>query len=192
VDIQIVKTKLDGVKLIETKFFQDHRGFFLESYHKECFNENGLNYTFVQDNHSRSIRNVLRGFHYQNMAAPQFRLVRCTLGHVWDVVVDLRVGSSTFGHWFGVSLTAENKRQVLIPPEFAHGFVVLSEYAEVQYKCTGYHAPSTERTLAWNYPDIGVLWPITNPILSHRDEYGMSLRDYLKTPDFMFDAHAAA
>jgi dTDP-4-dehydrorhamnose 3,5-epimerase len=126
------------------------------------------------------------------MTAPQFRLVRCTVGEVWDVVADLRVGSPTFGRWLGVSLSGENKKQLLIAPEFAHAFVVLSEFAEVQYKCTGHHTPSAEHTLAWNDPDIGVPWPVKDPILSKRDMGGMSLRDYLKRPAFKYAAEAIA
>jgi dTDP-4-dehydrorhamnose 3,5-epimerase len=184
-DMRVVRTEFDGIVIIEPDFFQDHRGFFFESYSKRRFAAHGLEYDFVQDNHSRSSRGVLRGLHYQNMAAPQFRLVRCTVGEIWDVAVDLRVGSPTFGKWFGVSLTAENKRQVLMAPEFAHGFVVLSDVAEVQYKCTGFHNPSAEASIAWNDPDVRIAWPIKDPILSDRDRTsGTSLKEYLKKPAF--------
>lgn len=191
-DIRLTKTDFESVLMIEPDYFQDERGFFFESYSKRRFAEHGLHHTFVQDNHSRSTLGVLRGFHYQDMTAPQFRLVRCTVGEVWDVIVDLRVGSPTFGRWLGVSLTAENKKQLLIAPEFAHGFVVLSEFAEIQYKCTNYHTPSADQTLAWNDQDIGVPWPVKQPILSKRDMGGMSLRDYLKRPAFKYGVEVVA
>jgi dTDP-4-dehydrorhamnose 3,5-epimerase len=191
-DIRVLKTNFDGVMIIDVDAFQDHRGFFTESYHKQRFAEHGLNYMFVQDNHSRSFRNVLRGFHYQDMTAPQFRLIRCTVGEVWDVVVDLRMESPTFGRWFGVSLTADSKKQILIPPEFAHAFIALSDFAEIQYKCTGYHTPSAEWTLAWDDPDIAVPWPVKNPVLSDRDKSGMSFKEYLKNPVFKYRCQAFA
>ena len=124
-NICIVKTEIDGLLIIEPDYFQDERGFFFESYSKQQFDEHGLDLTFVQDNHSRSTQDVVRGFHYQDKKAPQFRLVRCTVGEIWDVVVDLRLGSPTMGRWFGTKLTADGKKQLLIPPEFAHGFCVL-------------------------------------------------------------------
>lgn len=172
--------------IIEPEYFQDYRGFFFESYSTQAFEAHGLDLTFVQDNHSRSAQGVLRGFHYQGATAPQYRLVRCTVGEVWEVAVDLRVGSPTLGRWFGAELTAENKLQLLIPPEFAHGFCVLSPVAEVQYKCTDLHRSEAERTLAWNDPDIGVTWPVENPILSARDREGaMSFKEYIERPDFI-------
>jgi dTDP-4-dehydrorhamnose 3,5-epimerase len=184
-DIRIVNTKFDSVWLVEPDCFQDHRGFFFESYSKRRFADHGLNLTFVQDNHSRSVKNVVRGLHYQDMTAPQFRLVRCTVGEVWDVVVDLRVQSPTFGQWLAVPLNAEKKTQVLIGPTFAHGFAALSEFAELQYKCTEYHTPSAEHILAWDDPDLAIPWPVKDPILSTRDKHsGLSLRQYLKTPSF--------
>jgi dTDP-4-dehydrorhamnose 3,5-epimerase len=190
VNIQVFDTKFDGVLLIQPEFFQDGRGFFFESYKRTAFSEHGLNHTFVQDNHSRSGSNVLRGFHYQDMTAPQYRLVRCTVGEVWDVVIDLRVGSPTFAQWFGISLSAENKTQVLMAPEFAHGFAVMSEVAEVQYKITNHHNPSAEKIFAWNDPDVGVPWPIKNPVLSDRDRHtGMTLKAYLNHPSFIYDAN---
>ena len=183
--IRIVETDIEGVVLIEPEYFQDDRGFFFESYSKRRFEEHGLALTFVQDNHSRSGRGVLRGLHYQDASAPQYRLVRCTMGQVWDVVVDLRVGSPTLGHWFAATLNADDKRQLLIPPEFAHGFCVLSDCAEVQYKCTNYHTSQAERTLAWNDPDVGIAWPLADPVLSVRDRTtGQSFRDYLEHPAF--------
>jgi len=184
-DIKVVKTELEGVLMVTPEVFEDERGFFMESYHKKRLTDHGFDHTFVQDNHSRSTYGVLRGFHYQDMRAPQFRLVRCTVGEIWDVVVDLGMGSATFGRWAGFSLTAENRRQLLIPPEFAHGFVVLSERAEVQYKCTNHHSPAAERVLSWNDPDIGVSWPIKDPIVSDKDKSkGMSFKEYLMNPSF--------
>jgi dTDP-4-dehydrorhamnose 3,5-epimerase len=185
-NINVSKTELDGVLVIEPEYFQDERGFFFESYSTRAFAAHGLNLTFVQDNHSRSAQGVLRGFHYQDATAPQYRVVRCTVGEIWDVVVDLRVGSPTLGRWIGVNLTAENKRQLLVPPEFAHGFCVLSPVAEVQYKCTNLHTAEAEHTLAWNDPDIAVAWPVQDPTLSVRDrETGASFKEYLEHPAFV-------
>lgn len=184
-DIRINATTLEGVVIIEPEFFQDHRGFFFESYHKKRLADHGYDLNFVQDNHSRSSRGVLRGLHYQDMTAPQHRIVRCTVGEVWDVVVDIRFGSPTFGKWFGASLSAENKKQLLIGPEFAHGFVVLSDYAEIQYKCTNHHNSTAERSLAWNDPDVKIDWPVKDAILSDRDKNcAVSLKEYIKNPAF--------
>src|SRR5436190_530358 len=135
-NIRVVPTEIAGVMRIEPEFFEDERGFFFESYSKRNFGKNDLDLDFVQDNHSRSARGVLRGFHYQDTRAPQWRLVRCTVGEIFDVVVDLRPSSPSYGKWAGFHLSAANKHQLLIPPEFAHGFCVLSDSAEVQYKCT--------------------------------------------------------
>jgi len=184
-DIRVTPAELNGVFVIEPDVFRDDRGFFAESYRRDKMAGHGLDLAFVQDNHSRSRKNVVRGFHFQDQRAPQYRLVRCTVGTVWDVVVDLRVGSPTLGQWIGVELSAENMRQLLIPPEFAHGFAVLSDVAEVQYKCTAHHSPAAERALAWNDPDVAVTWPIADPILSQKDRTaGMSLRDYLNGSPF--------
>jgi len=185
-DIHVTPTKLDGVVIVDTDFFRDERGFFIEVYHKQRYAEHGLDYDFVQDNHSRSARNVLRGFHYQDMTAPMGKLVRCTVGAVLDVAVDLRAGSPTFGQWVGVELTADNMRQVMVPQRFGHAFVTLSDFAEVHYKCTGLYDPPSEGTVAWNDPDIGVEWPVANPVLSGRDQNGMSLKQYLERPAFRF------
>lgn len=184
-NITVSKAALDGLLIIDPDFFQDERGFFYESYSSHRFKENGLDIVFVQDNHSRSSQGVVRGFHFQDSNAPQWRLVRCTVGTIWDVVVDLRASSTTFGRWFGIELSAQSKRQFLIPPEFAHGFCVLSEMAEVQYKCSNFHMPDAERTLAWNDPDVAVPWPIAKPMLSARDrETGSSLKSYREDPVF--------
>jgi dTDP-4-dehydrorhamnose 3,5-epimerase len=181
-----IRTPLDGVLVVEIKYARDERGFFIENYHKQRFAEIGITAEFVQDNHSRSVARVLRGMHYQDTTAPMAKLVRCTQGAIFDVVVDLRVGAPTFGRWFGIELTAENMQQVFVPVGFAHGFVTLSASADVQYKCTGFYAPLTEGVLAWNDPDVGIEWPLKNPILSRRDGDGMSLRQYLANPAFRY------
>lgn len=182
--IHVIETQLKGVLIIEPEVFRDARGFFMESYNKRTFQAHGIAYEFVQDNHSRSAHKVLRGLHYQDMRAPQTKLVRCTLGQVWDVAVDLRVGSPTFGRWVGVELSAENARQLLVPIGFGHGFIVLSEVAEVQYKCDAYYEPAAEGVILWNDPDIGIAWPLPDPILSSRDQGGISLKQYLQAPRF--------
>lgn len=184
--IRIVTTDLEGVLIIEPDVYRDQRGFFLESYNRRVFSEHGISQEFVQDNHSRSAHRVVRGLHYQDLSAPQTKLVRCTFGRIFDVAVDLRVGSPTFGRWVGVELSAENARQLLVPVGFAHGFAVLSDAAEVQYKCDGYYAPSAEGAILWNDPDIGIVWPVTDPILSERDRAAMSLKTYLDNPKFVY------
>ncbi len=175
---------LPGVFIVELDYFQDERGFFIESWHKRDFAQAGLDAEFVQDNHSRSSYGVLRGLHYQDTSAPLDKLVRCTAGRIFDVAVDLRVSSATFGKWFGVELSAENKKQIYIPAGFAHGFVTLSDVAEVQYKQTGFYTPAAEGTVLWNDPDIGIAWPVAAPTLSRRDQNGMSLAHYKKNPAF--------
>jgi dTDP-4-dehydrorhamnose 3,5-epimerase len=191
VEIRVTPTKLEGVVTIDTEFFRDERGFFIEFWHKQRFAEHGLHYEFVQDNHSRSAANVLRGLHYQDETAPMGKLVRCTSGRVFDVAVDLRAGSPTFGQWAGVELSDENMREIMVPSGFAHGFVTLTEMAEVQYKCTGFYTPSSEGTLAWNDPDIGIEWPVNDPVLSARDMKGTSLADYSKNPAFHYSKGGA-
>lgn len=184
--IRVTQTKLDGVLVIEPEVFRDARGFFLESYNKREFAAHGIVHEFVQDNHSRSLHGVLRGLHFQDMSAPQTKLVRCTMGRILDVAVDLRVGSPTFAQWVAVELSAENAKQLLVPVGFAHGFAVLSEVAEVQYKCDAYYAPAAEGVVMWNDPDIGIQWPFDDPILSRRDQAGMSLKAYLADPKFFY------
>ena len=188
VKINVTPTSLPGVVLIDTDFFRDQRGFFIEFYHQQRFAEQGLEYEFVQDNHSGSTKDVLRGLHYQDETAPMGKLVRCTIGAIFDVAVDLRVGSATFGKWFGVELSAENMRQIMVPSGFAHGFATLSDRAEVQYKCTGFYNPASEGTLAWNDPEVAVDWPVAKPTLSARDQHGMTLREYLANPAFQFSS----
>ena len=180
----LIPTPLENLVVVEIDCFQDERGFFIESWHKRDFASAGLDIEFVQEGHSRSGQGVLRGLHYQDMTAPMGKLLRCTAGCIFDVAVDLRVGSPTFGQWFGLELSADNKKQIYVPVGFAHGFATLSEFAEVQYKQTGFYTPSSEGTLSWNDPDVGIQWPVTNPTLSKRDQNGMSLKDYLKKPAF--------
>lgn len=175
--MQFTKTILRDVVLVEPKVFEDERGFFFESYHKRIFNEQAISLEFVQDNHSRSRQGALRGLHYQ-IRQPQGKLVRVILGVVYDVAVDLRRSSQTFGQWTGHTLSAENKKQLYIPPGFAHGFYVLSEWAEVIYKATDYYAPQWERTLLWNDSRINIIWPLLDgqqPILSLKDSQGLPL-----------------
>ncbi len=176
--MNIIKTDLRDVLIIEPKVFGDERGFFFESFNQKRWRElTGLEKTFVQDNHSRSARNVLRGLHYQ-IQQPQGKLVRVIRGSVFDVAVDIRRSSSSFGRWMGVELSEENRRQLWIPEGFAHGFLVLSGSAEFLYKTTDYWAPQYERTIAWNDPDLTIAWPLTSPpLLSEKDAGGVSLRD---------------
>lgn len=171
--MNVIKTKIPDVFIIEPRVFEDDRGFFYESYNGQKFAEQtGINPTFVQDNHSRSQKNVLRGLHYQ-IQKPQGKLVRVVVGEVFDVAVDLRKSSPTFGQWVGCYLSTENRRQFWVPEGFAHGFLVLSEAAEFLYKTTNYYAPTFDRTLRWNDPKIGIDWPISGtPILSEKDQQG--------------------
>jgi dTDP-4-dehydrorhamnose 3,5-epimerase len=188
-DIKVHTTELEGVLLIEPKAFEDQRGFFFESYSARRMSEQGLEVNFVQDNHSRSSAGVIRGLHFQNLLAPQVRLVRCSAGAVFDVVVDIRVGSPTYSRWAGYELSASNRRQLLIPPQFAHGFAVLTDTAEVQYKCSGFHNPAADSVLAWNDPKVGIDWPIKEPILSAKDSTtGMTLGAYEAGQPFVFTA----
>lgn len=176
--MKITPTNLPEVLIIEPQVFGDSRGFFFESFNSRKFLEQtGINPTFVQDNHSNSSKNILRGLHYQ-IQQSQGKLVRVVSGEVFDVAVDLRKSSPNFGKWEGIILSAENKRQLWIPPGFAHGFVVLSEQAEFLYKTTDYWAPEYERCLAWNDPEIGIDWPISEtPLLSAKDQLGKSLSE---------------
>ena len=185
-DIHACQTNLEGVIVIETAFARDARGFFMESYHQRNYAALGIRDAFVQDNHSRSSMHVLRGLHYQDVTAPQAKLVRCIAGAIWDVAVDIRVGSPTFGQWVGVELTADDKRQIFIPAGFAHGFVALTEPAEILYKCTNYYAPEAEAGLAWNDPGLAITWPVDDPVLSERDRRAQSWREYLANPAFRY------
>lgn len=167
--MQVHRTDIPEVLLLEPKVFGDERGFLLESYNRRVFQQAGIDADFVQDNHSRSAKGVLRGLHYQ-IRQPQGKLVRATLGEIFDVAVDLRRSSATFKRWVAFSLSATNRRMAWIPPGFAHGFLVLSGEAEVQYKATDYYAPEHERSLLWNDPAIAIKWPpAIEPILNERD-----------------------
>lgn len=170
--MKVTALGISDVLLIEPKVFGDERGFFFESFNQRAFNEaTGLDVQFVQDNHSRSARNVLRGLHHQLAPKAQGKLVRAVAGEVFDVAVDIRKGSSTYGAWVGEVLSAENKRQMWIPPGFAHGFLVLSDFAEFLYKTTDYYAPEFEHGILWNDPALAIAWPLTGaPVLSARDE----------------------
>ncbi len=176
--MKVIQTAIPDLLILEPKVFGDARGFFMESFNARSFQEaTGLNVDFVQDNHSRSARGVLRGLHYQIQQA-QGKLVRVVRGSVFDVAVDLRKGSPTFGKWEGVELSEEKNRQFWIPPGFAHGFLVTSESADFLYKTTDYYAPEHERSLAWNDPDVGVEWPLDGaPLLSAKDLAGKSLSE---------------
>lgn len=175
--MKATRLAIPEVVLIEPKVFGDARGFFFESFNQKAFNEaTGTNYQFVQDNHSRSSRGVLRGLHYQ-IQQPQGKLVRVARGKVWDVAVDIRKGSPTFGQWVGVELSENNQHQLWVPPGFAHGFVVLSESADFLYKTTDYYAPQHERCIAWNDPALAITWPLEGgaPMLSGKDAMGLGL-----------------
>ncbi|MDA0327305.1 MAG: dTDP-4-dehydrorhamnose 3,5-epimerase, partial [Bacteroidetes bacterium] len=167
--MNIVETGLQGCVIIEPKVFGDDRGFFLETFHTSRYVDLAkISLPFVQDNHSRSSLGVLRGLHFQRKK-PQGKLVRVVTGKVFDVAVDIRSGSDTFGKWEGVILSEQNKKQLWVPPGFAHGFVVLSETADFEYKCTDYYDPSDEGSILWNDPDLDISWPIENPILSNKN-----------------------
>ena len=174
--MKVTPTAMPEVLILEPRVFGDDRGFFFESFNERKFEQlTGVAAHFVQDNHSKSAKNVLRGLHYQ-ISQPQGKLVRVSAGAVYDVVVDLRQSSAFFGRWIGLDLSAENQRQLWIPPGFAHGFMVTSESAEVQYKTTDYWAPELERVILWNDPDIGIDWPLRGlPMLSSKDSKGAPL-----------------
>ncbi len=175
--LTFIKTGIEGVYVIEPKVFGDHRGYFMETYNENDFSEEGLNLRFVQDNQSSSKRGVLRGLHFQK-THPQTKLVRVLQGEVFDVAVDLRRNSATYGKWVGVVLSAENKKQFLIPRGFAHGFVVLSDTAEFCYKCDDFYHPEDEGGVIWNDPDIAIEWPLTEGlILSEKDQKNPRLKD---------------
>ena len=177
---EIESVHLGEVKVIVPKVFDDHRGFFMESYRKDQFTALGIPYEFLQDNHSRSVKGVIRGLHYQ-WNAPMAKLMRVTVGSVFLVAVDVRRGSPTLGQWFGLEVSAENKRQMWAPPGFARGFCVLSDVAELQYKCTAIYNPATEGGIRWDDPDIGIDWPADQPILSDKDRRTPTLAEWLGT-----------
>lgn len=175
--MNVIETKLPGCLIIEPKVFGDERGFFLETFNTDRYAEMaGLSLPFVQDNHSRSSKGVLRGLHFQ-LTKPQGKLVRVVSGKVYDVAVDLRKDSATFGQWDAVVLSAENKRQFWVPPGFAHGFVVLSEIADFEYKCTDFYDPEDEGIVLWRDPNLGIDWPVSDPLVSQKDASAQLLAD---------------
>ncbi|WP_286748582.1 dTDP-4-dehydrorhamnose 3,5-epimerase [Marinobacter sp. UBA2688] len=179
--MKITETRIPDVKLIEPKVFGDERGFFLETWNEQTFREAGIVATFVQDNHSRSVKNTLRGLHYQ-IKQPQGKLVRVTRGEVFDVAVDLRPDSPTFGQWVGEYLSEDNSRMLWVPPGFGHGFLVTSETADFQYKCTDFYAPEYERTIEWDDPTLKINWDVDSPkglLMSVKDQAGQSLKNAL-------------
>ena len=176
--MNVIPTDIEGLVIIEPRVFGDDRGFFMESWNRQIFADLGLDLDFVQDNHSRSAKGVLRGLHYQQ-PNPQGKLVRVTAGRAWDVAVDLRAGSATYGKWAGVELSAENKRMFWVPPGFAHGFVSLEDGTDFLYKCTAFYTPANEHSLMWNDPDVGIEWPLEGiePQLSAKDKVGKPLSE---------------
>jgi dTDP-4-dehydrorhamnose 3,5-epimerase len=174
--VKFSTTPLPGVVLIEPTVFQDDRGFFMEVYHAEKYAAAGISLAFVQDNHSHSVRGTLRGLHAQRENA-QGKLVRALTGEIFDVAVDIRRGSPTYGKWFGATLSADNKKVLYVPPQFAHGFVVTSDTADVEYKCTALYLPKAEFSLRWNDPAVNIQWPIQTPLLSPKDAAAPLLAD---------------
>jgi dTDP-4-dehydrorhamnose 3,5-epimerase len=180
--LQVTETKIPGVYLIRPQMHEDARGFFYESYHQAKLGELGIREVFVQDNHSKSCRNTLRGLHYQ-LKHPQAKLCRVVEGEVLDVAVDIRMGSPHFGNWVSAILSAENNQQILVPRGFAHGFLVLSETAEFLYKCSDFYFPEDERGVLWNDPDLGIPWGVNEPVVSNKDAANLPLRRIL--PQFL-------
>ena len=178
--MKVTETRLPGVLIFEPKVHGDARGFFVETFRREACRAAGIELDFVQDNHSRSRRGVLRGLHAQAVH-PQGKLVRCSRGEVFDVAVDIDPASATFGQWVGVRLSDENHRQMWVPPGYAHGFLVLSEIADFEYKCTDYYAPEHEFGVRWDDPDVGIEWPLAEPLLSAKDATLPRLRDLVAT-----------
>jgi dTDP-4-dehydrorhamnose 3,5-epimerase len=184
--ITVRKTPLEDVLHLEPRVHRDQRGFFLETYNRQQYRDAGVEVEFVQDNHSRSTKGVLRGFHYQDLSAPMAKLVRCSRGAILDAVVDLRLGSPTFGGAYTAELTDENQHQLLVPVGCGHAFLTLSEVADVEYKCSSYYVPTAEATVAWNDPEIALRWPIGTPIVSSKDARGMTLAEYRARPAFRY------
>ena len=175
--MEFIQTEIPDVILVKPSVIEDHRGFFMESYHIEKFSMGGIDCTFVQDNHAKSIQNTLRGLHFQ-VNFPQAKLLRCLKGKVFDVAVDLRKNSPFYGKWVGEELSEENKYQLFIPEGFAHGYYVLSETAEITYKCSEVYHPEDEQGFRWDDPEIGIEWPETEPILSRKDQLLPFLKDF--------------
>lgn len=180
--IHLIHEALNGLKVFQPEVFEDARGFFAEMYRKDQFVEYGIKEEFVQDNHSRSSKGVLRGLHFQ-WEPPMAKLMRVSFGEAFLVAVDVRKGSPTLGQWYGETVTAQNKKMVFAPAGFARGFCVLSDFAEIQYKCTGHYSNLAESGILWNDPAIGIKWPIENPSLSAKDEVAQTLEQWLAKPD---------
>lgn len=182
--MKFIQADIPGLVVIEPRVFKDERGFFMETYNRSVFEEHGIEPEFVQFNHSLSVKNTLRGLHYQ-VGKPQGKLVRVIRGEVYDVSVDIRFGSPTFGKWFGISLSAENKKMLYVPVGFAHGFCVMSDDAEFIYACTDTYHPEGERGILWNDPDLAVSWPVTKPLLSEKDKRNILFKNIER--DFVFN-----
>ena len=174
--MNVEKTPLSGLVVVHPKVHPDARGFFLETYHESRYVDEGIDVRFIQDNHSSSVQGTLRGLHAQ-LQRPQAKLVRCIEGSIFDVAVDVREGSPTFGQWFGMELTALNHRQLYVPAGFLHGFCVTSDQAQVEYKCSDVYVPGDQVSVRWNDPDIGIAWPLKDPLLSDKDRDAPLLRD---------------
>jgi dTDP-4-dehydrorhamnose 3,5-epimerase len=181
--MELSKTDLPGVLLVTPRVFTDERGFFLETWHKKKWADQGQDIEFVQDNHSKSKKGTLRGLHCQ-LQQPQGKLVRCIEGAIYDVAVDIRVGSPHFGQWTAATLTSENYLQLYVPEGFAHGFLVLSEHAQVEYKCTNYYHPASELSILWSDPDLKIPWPTHDPNLSTKDRAAPRLKDVMTNLPF--------
>jgi dTDP-4-dehydrorhamnose 3,5-epimerase len=181
--LNVINTNLAGVVVIEPRVFADERGFFIETWNAARFRDAGLPQHFVQDNHSRSKQGVLRGLHYQE-PNPQGKLVRCTRGAIYDVAVDIRRGSPSFGKWYGAELSEENKRMLWVPPGFAHGFCSLTDDCDVLYKCTSLYDAANDRSILWNDPEIGIRWPLKEPLLSAKDAAAPRLKDAAVLPPY--------
>jgi dTDP-4-dehydrorhamnose 3,5-epimerase len=176
--MKFLPTKLDGVTIVEPDVFRDDRGFFLETYRADRFGQGGIEARFVQDNHSRSVKGTIRGLHAQRRR-PQAKLVRALVGAIMDVVVDIRRGSDTYLEWISLELSAANFRELYVPAGFAHGICIISEFAEIEYKCTDYYDPEDELRIIWNDPSIGIAWPTTAPILSPKDSKAPTLEEQI-------------
>jgi len=175
--MNFIPTKLPGVVIIEPDIFKDDRGYFLETFQKSKYEGGGIGLEFVQHNHSHSTRGVLRGLHTQ-LGQPQGKLIRAIRGEIFDVAVDIQKGSPTYGEWVSVTLSGDNFKQLYVPPNFAHGFVVLSEEADIEYKCTNFYDPKSEITVIWNDPELNIDWPMDKPILSDKDKQGLPLKEF--------------
>lgn len=181
-EVSIESVHLNDVAVLQNERFQDDRGFFLETYRQDIFQELGLPTEFVQDNHSGSVRNVVRGLHFQ-WDPPMGKLMRVTSGTAFFVAVDIRKGSDTYGQWHGIQVSAEDRKQIWAPAGFARGFCVLSDFAEIQYKCTGIYNPDGESGIRWNDPAIGIEWPIDHPMLSEKDRNAQTLKEWASRPE---------